>query len=153
MEVGGKDLQNDHNNEMMVNSGECNGKNLDVISVDEPKSDLTIKFQDCQINCLQDIETLNKICQQMNLKFVKPNHLYHRHKRIKPQHPDEYEVEEIVDYVRDKYKEWYLIKWKGWESEFNTWEPYSNLTGCQELIENFHRSGRKANLQNHTNIG
>lgn len=34
-------------------------------------------------------------------------------------------------------KDEYLIKWQGWEEKSNTWEPISNVVGCEELIENF----------------
>ena len=36
-------------------------------------------------------------------------------------------VEEILDYARLRGKEWFLIKWKGYGSEHNTWEPRSCL--------------------------
>jgi len=42
--------------------------------------------------------------------------------------------------------EYFLIKWKGWASVFNTWEPRSNL-GCEELIMEFLRYGRKQSWQ------
>jgi hypothetical protein len=29
----------------------------------------------------------------------------------------------------------YLISWKGYGPEHNTWEPAKNLTGCQELLD------------------
>ena len=33
----------------------------------------------------------------------------------------QYEVEHVVDYTREGDVEMYLVKWKGWEEEFNTW--------------------------------
>ena len=31
----------------------------------------------------------------------------------------------------------YLIKWKGYGHEHNTWEPLSNLTHCNEILQAF----------------
>lgn len=33
-----------------------------------------------------------------------------------------------------------MIKWKGWSSDYNTWEPKPNLD-CSELLKNFHAAG------------
>ena len=32
----------------------------------------------------------------------------------------------------------YLIKWKGWSHEYNSWEPRSNLS-CKKILKDFHR--------------
>jgi hypothetical protein len=29
----------------------------------------------------------------------------------------------------------YLVKWSGWDSKFNTWEPESNLVGTDVLAQ------------------
>lgn len=50
---------------------------------------------------------------------------------------DEYEVEKIID-VRNKKngaKE-FLVKWKNWGPEYDSWEPEKHLQ-CSELIEKF----------------
>lgn len=47
-----------------------------------------------------------------------------------------YEVERIVDKRKYKGKVEYLIKWKGYSNEENTWEPIANLQ-CQELINEY----------------
>jgi hypothetical protein len=74
--------------------------------------------------------------------------------RQKPQGPvaiDEddtpgYLVEDILDSKLDKRMIdttgrkgllFYLVKWEGWEDP--TWEPYWNLTECDDLIAIFHR--------------
>ena len=51
----------------------------------------------------------------------------------------EYEVEEILNskFYRRKLK--YLVKWKGYGSEENTWELEDNLTHAKCLIEEFHK--------------
>jgi hypothetical protein len=50
---------------------------------------------------------------------------------------DEYEVEKIVE-VREKKdgSREFLVHWKRWSSEHDTWEPEANLS-CPDLIERF----------------
>lgn len=38
--------------------------------------------------------------------------------------------------------DYFLIKWEGWSSVFNSWEPRSNL-GCDKLVTEFLQSGSK----------
>ena len=48
-----------------------------------------------------------------------------------------YEVEKILKRRVVKGKFQYLVKWKNYSNEENTWEPESNLTNCKELILEF----------------
>ncbi|XP_016948839.1 M-phase phosphoprotein 8 isoform X2 [Drosophila biarmipes] len=50
----------------------------------------------------------------------------------------EWVVERIVDFVDDAEGGLYRIRWKGFGSKDDTWEPESNLS-CQGLIEKFRR--------------
>lgn len=43
---------------------------------------------------------------------------------------EEYEVEQICDKRITKGKVEYLVKWKNWDHDDNTWEPIANLD-CQ----------------------
>ena len=54
----------------------------------------------------------------------------------------EYEVERILDHVERKSrgrttKYDYLVKWKGYGPEHNTWEPQQNMQRCAELIVDY----------------
>ena len=52
---------------------------------------------------------------------------------------DEYEVERIL--AREGQK--YLIRWKGYSTSKNTWEPIENLVNCQHLLRQFRRDQAK----------
>jgi hypothetical protein len=49
----------------------------------------------------------------------------------------EYEVEQILDDKRVSGKLYYLVKWKGYDTLENTWEPIENLTGCHQLVQQY----------------
>ncbi|XP_035991622.1 chromodomain Y-like protein 2 [Fundulus heteroclitus] len=56
---------------------------------------------------------------------------------------DLYEVERIVDKRRNKKGKWeYLIRWKGYGSKEDTWEPEHHLLHCEEFIDQFNSSKR-----------
>ncbi|KAF8761978.1 hypothetical protein RHS01_00172 [Rhizoctonia solani] len=56
---------------------------------------------------------------------------------------EEYEVEQIIDSKRQRGKWFYLIKWKGYGPEDNSWEPEELLKNSQEEIQRFNRSRLK----------
>ena len=45
----------------------------------------------------------------------------------------EFEVESIRDRRVYRKKVQYLVKWRGYESDDNTWEPEAHLTDCKAL--------------------
>merc|ERR1719319_498596 len=48
----------------------------------------------------------------------------------------EFEVESIINKRMDNGEIEYLVKWKGWEHEDNTWEPEENLS-CKDVIAQY----------------
>ncbi|QRW17243.1 Retrotransposable element Tf2 protein [Rhizoctonia solani] len=56
---------------------------------------------------------------------------------------EEYEVEQIIDSKRQQGKWFYLIKWKGYGPEDNSWEPEELLEHSQEEIQRFNKSQLK----------
>ncbi|KAF4482546.1 Transposon Tf2-9 polyprotein [Colletotrichum fructicola Nara gc5] len=46
----------------------------------------------------------------------------------------EYEVERIIDHLKEPEGYRYLIKWKGYGHEDNTWEPAKNITNAAEEL-------------------
>ena len=51
--------------------------------------------------------------------------------------PEEYEVEEILDTMIEQGEKFYKVRWKGYSAADDTWEPASNLAGCDEAIAKF----------------
>ncbi|KAF8760778.1 hypothetical protein RHS01_01317 [Rhizoctonia solani] len=56
---------------------------------------------------------------------------------------EEYEVEQIIDSKRQQGKWFYLIKWKGYRPEDNSWEPEELLEHSQEEIKRFNQARLK----------
>src|SRR6266568_3829129 len=68
----------------------------------------------------------------------------HRQNFIKPP-PDlidgqeEYEVEAIIAHRQKGHQMEYLIKWKGYASSDQTWEPETNVSNVEEILEEYKR--------------
>lgn len=52
---------------------------------------------------------------------------------------EEYKVEAILDHQKMKKSGVvkYLVKWDGYTSDFNTWEPEENLANSEELLNSY----------------
>jgi len=60
-------------------------------------------------------------------------------KPIEVEEVEEWEVEKILNKKKIRGVEKYLIRWKGFTAEGNTWERKENLKNAEELIEEFER--------------
>jgi len=54
---------------------------------------------------------------------------------------EEWEVEKILNKKKMRGVEKYLIRWKGFTAEGDTWERRENLKNMEELIEEFEQGG------------
>ena len=59
----------------------------------------------------------------------------------------EYEVEEILDGQERRGKTRYLVKWKGYTVEENTWEGLENLKNAMEKVEEFEKERFEEEIQ------
>ncbi|CAI6080619.1 unnamed protein product [Clonostachys chloroleuca] len=66
-------------------------------------------------------------------------------KQQTPKSGQQWEVESIVDSQidADTMEHFYKVKWKGYSSKENTWEPKSNLVGCQDALKEYERQKKK----------
>lgn len=54
-----------------------------------------------------------------------------------------WEVERIIQKHEQNKEPLYLIKWKNWDSRYNTWEPLCNLVNCEDLLREFEEERQK----------
>ncbi|XP_015174103.1 PREDICTED: histone-lysine N-methyltransferase SUV39H2 [Polistes dominula] len=80
------------------------------------------------------------------LKDIKHNNLYYNNDKVKSSENKIWEVEEILNKTRINGVTLYLVKWKDWSKDYNTWEPLENLTNCNQLLEKF--ENRRSRLLN-----
>lgn len=66
-------------------------------------------------------------------------------KQQTPKSGQQWEVESIVDSQidADTMEHFYKVKWKGYSRKENTWEPKSNLVGCQDALKEYERQKKK----------
>ena len=48
-----------------------------------------------------------------------------------------YEIEDILDSKRVDGRTLYLVAWKGYGKEHNTWEPTSSFENCCDVLQKF----------------
>ena len=62
-------------------------------------------------------------------------------KLVEVERVEEWEVEKVLNKKKMRGVEKYLIWWKGFTAEEDTWERRKNLKNTEELIEEFKKEG------------
>jgi hypothetical protein len=57
---------------------------------------------------------------------------------------DEWEVEEVRDEKKFQNELHYLVKWKGWPSEYNQWVPAIDMANAKGIISKFQKQKKKS---------
>jgi transposase InsO family protein len=106
-------------------------------------------------NCLLEIPDELKIhpwfAQDKLKKFKSRDGTYPEPVQDKDTKEEEYEVNEILEYDRERNR--YLVSWKGYPPEENQWEPAHHLQNAPEKIDTFWqtRGGRNEALRAYRN--
>lgn len=93
-------------------------------------------------------EKLSRMCTSMKRKLSEEsdNSEIVRSKNKKPRiakppnrdvYKREFVVEKILDHILDDGKHYFYVKWEGWDSNGNTWEPAEHLEHCPEKMNEF----------------
>uniref|UniRef100_F6S8F6 Chromo domain-containing protein n=2 Tax=Ciona intestinalis TaxID=7719 RepID=F6S8F6_CIOIN len=57
-----------------------------------------------------------------------------------------FEVEKVINRRKSKGRTFYLVRWKGFSSKDDTWEPTANLKHCKDVIQEYNNDLQKKNL-------
>merc|ERR1712029_915759 len=108
---------------------------------------LLLKGDNKENQCKGNINDGNSKENEFKENNAKNEEVVSKEEEAEEEEEGEWEVEEIVDYKYDKRKKegLYLVKWLGWGSESNTWEPEENLQ-CSKLLVAFHKASKKKKM-------
>jgi len=81
-------------------------------------------LKELKIPCLNKEEQLISLCENLKMKYCGRSN----------ESPQVYEVEDILDEAISKGRKFYLVKWKGYTEDHNSWEPKANLAGCKRAL-------------------
>ena len=66
---------------------------------------------------------------------------------------EEYKAEQIVAKKIHRGKALYLVCWKGYSGEDDSWEPLEHFTSCRELVEAFEEREQDHSLSRTIGLG
>lgn len=111
------------------------------------------KTSQCFVNAFSNLTCLQNFCSSSGIDtnfdvldsvsapsslFSPISSLTSFNKKSKRKKYDDWEVEAILDFKNSEpMGQTYLVKWKGWTSDYNSWEPIHHLTGCSEFLKQF----------------
>jgi hypothetical protein len=96
---------------------------------------------------LQLLKSMLKIHPVFHISLLEPalkNVKITKDMEINNDTKQEYKVKEILNHKQVSGKPYYLIKWKGYNTSENTWEPIKNLTGYHQLIQQYCSRGNQS---------
>ncbi|XP_023675079.1 histone-lysine N-methyltransferase SUV39H1 [Paramormyrops kingsleyae] len=82
----------------------------------------------CSVACKVSLSQLQTCCRQ--------ERVFCQELGLNKKNFNDYEVEYLCDYKKNRDEEFYLVKWKGYPESQNTWEPRKNLR-CVKLLKVF----------------
>ncbi len=99
-----------------------------------------------QVELLKDGKD-SHVVHGSNMKIYSEPHTTHLDKTLKRlkdrerintnNNGQEYEVEKVLEKEYKNGKSFYLVKWKNFDENHNTWEPLRHLIHCKNLIQKF----------------
>ena len=106
-------------------------------TINLPSEKIEKKDNQPQKNETNDCNAFNTIkWKEVRIKLEDINNQI-KSKKTNIENKNIYEVDKILGKKIENNVILYLIKWKNWRSEYNTWEPTKNLTNCSELLKEF----------------
>ncbi|KAF8755009.1 hypothetical protein RHS01_05559 [Rhizoctonia solani] len=96
-------------------------------------------------NVPTDVPEANDLAQTMEDQDKKRN-FENRPPPVTVEGEEEYEVEGITDAEEQNGKWFFRVKWKGYGSEENTWEPRENLKNAEKILKKYKEDMKKKAL-------
>lgn len=79
-----------------------------------------------------DVERISAFKKQVNF-------LENENEKLKSKLDGEYEVEKILKHTKKGHKMRYLIRWKGFSPDHDTWQEENDLN-CPDILDAYHKS-------------
>ena len=118
----------------------------EVVEVNNTTTDQEVKVKKVRVD-VKNIKDIEKEIDKERLERVEREAREEEellNEEGETEEEEDYEVEEILEYAFCKVDQVgkYFVKWVGWPSDTNTWEPEANLE-CTDLLVNFYKTRLK----------
>ena len=117
---------------------------IELYVIEEVVSSNVVKLQ---LLSLMRIHLVVNIGQIVRYKEQVQGQKKEKGKLVKVEGIEEWEVEKVLNKKKMRGVEKYLIWWKGFTAEGDTWEKRENLKNTEELIEEFEKEGVEVRQQ------